>query len=136
MLFGEQGNDLILGEDGADTIIGGLGRDTMTGGAGADRFFSANFEIAAGEVDLITDFDAADRYLFQAGAQLQYFNFNAPGYGVGAGIHVQVRAGCSSSTSSGPPPRSCRRRRSSSEAGVQSRAHPVGRMPGLTAPPA
>ncbi len=93
VLWGEAGNDSLLGEDGNDTFIGGLGRDTMTGGAGADRFFSANFEIAAGEVDLISDYDAADIYLFQAGAQLQYFNFNAPGYGIGAGIHVQVAGG-------------------------------------------
>ncbi len=92
VLFGEQGQWL-FGEDGADTFIGGLGRDTMTGGAGTDRFFSANFEIAAGEVDLITDYDAADRYLFQAGASIQYFNFNAPGYGAGAGIHVSLPGG-------------------------------------------
>jgi Ca2+-binding RTX toxin-like protein len=93
VLWGEDGADSLLGEDGADTLIGGLGRDTMTGGAGADRFFNASFEIAAGEVDLITDYDAADRYLFQAGAQIQYFNFSAPGYGAGAGIHVQVAGG-------------------------------------------
>jgi Ca2+-binding RTX toxin-like protein len=93
VLWGEGGNDSLLGEDGADIFIGGLGRDTMTGGAGADRFFNANFEIAAGEVDLITDFDAADRYLFQTGASIQYFSFNAPGYGVGAGIHVAVAGG-------------------------------------------
>ncbi len=115
VLWGEEGNDSLLGEDGDDTFIGGLGRDTMTGGTGADRFFSANFEIAAGEVDLITDFDANDRYLFQTGAQLQYFSFNAPGYGAGAGIHVRSRAAFSSSTCSEPPRHSCRRRRSSSE---------------------
>ncbi len=48
--------------------------------------------MAAGEVDLITDYDAADRYLFQAGAVLNYVSFNAPGY-AGAGIHVQVAGG-------------------------------------------
>jgi Ca2+-binding RTX toxin-like protein len=93
VLWGEDGNDLMLGEDGDDVFIGGVGRDTMTGGQGADRFFNAFFEIAGGEVDLITDFDAADRYLFQSGASIQYFNFNAPGYGTGAGIHVQVAGG-------------------------------------------
>jgi Ca2+-binding RTX toxin-like protein len=93
VLWGEAGTDRLFGEDGADTFIGGLGRDTMTGGQGADRFFNADFEIAAGEVDLITDFDAADRYLFQTGASIQYFSFNAPGYGVGAGIHVAVQGG-------------------------------------------
>jgi serralysin len=93
VLWGEAGNDLMLGEDGADVFIGGLGRDTMTGGAGADRYFNAFLEMAAGEVDLVTDHDAADVFLFQAGAQLQYVNFNAPGYGVGAGIHVQVQGG-------------------------------------------
>jgi Ca2+-binding RTX toxin-like protein len=93
VLWGGAGNDLMLGEAGDDTFIGGRGRDTMTGGQGVDRFFSAFSEIAAGEVDLITSYDAADRYLFQNGAQVQYFNFNAPGYGVGAGIHVQVAGG-------------------------------------------
>jgi Ca2+-binding RTX toxin-like protein len=93
VLWGEAGNDLMLGEDGNDTFIGGLGRDTMTGAAGADRFFNAFPEIAAGEVDRITAFDAADRYLFQTGAQIRYFDFNAPGYGAGAGIHVQVAGG-------------------------------------------
>jgi Ca2+-binding RTX toxin-like protein len=93
VLWGEQGADSLFGEDGDDTFIGGLGRDTMTGGQGADRFFNANVEIAAGEVDLITDYDAADRYLFQTGAQIQYFDFNAPGYGAGAGIHVQTPGG-------------------------------------------
>jgi Ca2+-binding RTX toxin-like protein len=92
-LFGEAGNDRLFGEDGDDVLVGGLGRDTMTGGAGADRFFNAGFEIAAGEVDVIIDYDAADRYLFQTGAQIQYFNFNAPGIGQSAGIHVQVAGG-------------------------------------------
>jgi serralysin len=93
VLWGEQGSDLMLGEDGNDVFVGGLDRDTMTGGQGADRFFNANFEIAAGDVDLITDFDTADTYLFQTGAQIQYFAFNAAGYGAGAGIHVQVAGG-------------------------------------------
>ncbi len=93
VIFGGIGADIIFGDDGDDVIVGGLGRDTMSGGAGADRFFNAGFEIAAGEVDLITSYDASDRYLFQTGAQLQYFNFNAPGYGVGAGIHVQTAGG-------------------------------------------
>ncbi len=93
LLWGGVGNDIMRGLHGDDTFIGGLGRDTMTGGAGADRFFNAFFEMAAGEVDLITDYDPADRYLFQTGAQIQYFSFNAPGYGVGAGIHVQVAGG-------------------------------------------
>jgi Ca2+-binding RTX toxin-like protein len=93
VLFGEADNDRLFGENGNDTIVGGLGRDTMTGGAGADRFFNANFEIAAGEVDVITDYDATDRYLFNTGAVVNYFNFNAPGYGTGAGIHVTVAGG-------------------------------------------
>jgi Ca2+-binding RTX toxin-like protein len=93
VLWGGTGADSLLGEQGNDTLIGGLGRDTMTGGAGADRFYNANFEIAAGEIDLITDYEAADRYFFQSGAQIQYFSFNAAGYGVGAGIHVQVAGG-------------------------------------------
>jgi subtilisin family serine protease len=93
VLWGGTGADSMLGEQDNDTLIGGLGRDTMTGGAGADRFYNANFEITAGEVDLITDFETADRYFFQSGAQIQYFNFSAAGYGTGAGIHVQVAGG-------------------------------------------
>ncbi len=81
MLWGEGGNDSLPGEDGNGHLHSGARPRHDDGRRGADRFFSANFEIAAGEVDLITDYDAADIYLFQAGASIQYFNFNAPGYG-------------------------------------------------------
>jgi hypothetical protein len=48
--------------------------------------------MAVGEVDLVDAFDAADLYLFQSGAVVNYVSFNAPGY-AGAGIHVQVAGG-------------------------------------------
>jgi Ca2+-binding RTX toxin-like protein len=87
-LWGEQGADRLFGEDGDDAFIGGLGSDTMTGGAGADRFFSANFEIATGEIDRITDFDTLDRYLFQNGTALTYAGITG-----GAAINVSLGAG-------------------------------------------
>jgi Ca2+-binding RTX toxin-like protein len=93
VLWGEQNADRLLGEAGNDTFIGGIGRDTMTGGAGADRFYNASFEMVAGETDIVTDYDSADRYLFQTGANIQYVTFNAPGYGFGAAFHVQVGGG-------------------------------------------
>jgi Ca2+-binding RTX toxin-like protein len=87
-LFGEQGDDLLLGEDGNDVIAGGLGRDTMTGGLGADRFFTANFEMAAGDIDRITDYDAADRYLFQTGTVVSYVSILG-----GAAMNVNIAGG-------------------------------------------
>jgi Ca2+-binding RTX toxin-like protein len=87
-LFGEQGADLIRGEDGDDVIAGGLGSDTMTGGAGADRFFTAGFEMAAGDIDRITAWDAADRYLFSTGTAVTYV-----GIAGGAAINVNVAGG-------------------------------------------
>jgi Ca2+-binding RTX toxin-like protein len=87
-LFGEQGDDSLLGEDGNDMIAGGLGSDTMTGGLGADRFFTAGFEMAAGNVDRITAYDSTDRYFFQTGTPVTYVAFSG-----GAGIHVVLGGG-------------------------------------------
>jgi Ca2+-binding RTX toxin-like protein len=69
-------------------IIGGLGSDSLTGGAGADRFFTAGFEMAAGDVDRITVHDAADRYMFHIGTAVTYVSFSG-----GAGIHVNLSSG-------------------------------------------
>jgi hemolysin type calcium-binding protein len=49
------GNDIVHGIDGADRIDGGTGNDTLAGGAGSDLF------VFSPGIDLITDFDAADR---------------------------------------------------------------------------
>jgi Ca2+-binding RTX toxin-like protein len=88
VLWGENGGDSMLGEDGDDTFIGGLGSDTMTGGLGADWFFTASFEIADGEIDRITSYDATDRYLFQTGANVS-FNITA----AGAALQVSLGGG-------------------------------------------
>jgi hypothetical protein len=60
----------------------------MTGGLGADRFFTAGFEMAAGNLDRITAHDAADRYLFQTGTVVSYVAFAG-----GAGMHVGLAGG-------------------------------------------
>ncbi len=62
----------------------------MTGGAGADRFFNSGFEMLAGERDIITDFDNADRYMFQTtfSGALRYAAIAG-----GAAIIVSVESG-------------------------------------------
>nr|WP_237219941.1 cadherin domain-containing protein [Sphingomonas arenae] len=60
---GGLGNDTINGQAGVDVIIGGRGRDVLTGGTEADTFVFAFADTAVQQVnvDLITDFTAADR---------------------------------------------------------------------------
>ncbi|KMK63981.1 calcium-binding protein [Puniceibacterium sp. IMCC21224] len=60
-LAGGGRDDDIMGGTGDDTINGGAGNDTMSGGSGADVFVFNAF--AAGEADLITDFeDGSDMF--------------------------------------------------------------------------
>ena len=58
-----------MGGAGNDTINGGLGSDEMTGGVGID-FFVFN-DLTAGNVDVITDFDAAAETLRLSGVDGQ-----------------------------------------------------------------
>jgi len=54
---GGAGTETITGSSQADTINNGDGIDTITGGGGADRF---SIVIADADLDVITDFSAAD----------------------------------------------------------------------------
>jgi Ca2+-binding RTX toxin-like protein len=57
---GGDGDDIVSGQEGADTLLGGAGNDELWGGAGADRFFFTTALNAAGNVDQIKDFSAAE----------------------------------------------------------------------------
>lgn len=57
---GGDGHDIVGGQEGADTLLGGAGNDELWGGAGADRFFFTTALNAAGNVDQIKDFSAAE----------------------------------------------------------------------------
>ena len=59
-LFGDEGDDILSGGDGFDILNGGSGVDILSGGDGSDvfEFFAEDF--AAGEVDIITDFEDGD----------------------------------------------------------------------------
>lgn len=58
VIYGEAGRDEIYGGGGNDTLYGGSGNDSLSGGSGSDSFvFNTGFE--SGDVDLITDFSAA-----------------------------------------------------------------------------
>ncbi|WP_147108395.1 calcium-binding protein [Tateyamaria sp. syn59] len=56
-LRGSKGDDSLNGGAAKDVLIGGSGDDTMTGGSSADRFVFV--KTAAGQEDVITDFDAS-----------------------------------------------------------------------------
>ncbi len=62
-LFGLGGNDTLDGGAGFDQIWGGFGNDTLTGGTEADTFFITLFEDAAGQADIITDFNTAEDFI-------------------------------------------------------------------------
>ncbi len=58
-LYGSDGNDSLNGGNDDDMLLGGTGGDVLTGGAGRDMFvFDA--ALGNGNVDRITDFNAAD----------------------------------------------------------------------------
>ncbi|MCO6384069.1 calcium-binding protein [Oceanicola sp. 502str15] len=63
VLNGGGGNDVINGGGGSDRINGGTGNDLLSGGAGADTFVFAT--LSSGELDIITDFDAAEADVLQ-----------------------------------------------------------------------
>jgi serralysin len=63
IIYGGAGNDIISGGDGNDRLIGEAGSDTLTGGAGADLFFFST-ALAAGVVDIITDFATGSDQLY------------------------------------------------------------------------
>ena len=56
IMFGNDGNDYINGQNGNDLIVGGSGSDRMAGGAGADTFVWNPVDVAAGEMDMVLDF--------------------------------------------------------------------------------
>jgi Ca2+-binding RTX toxin-like protein len=58
-LQGFAGNDTIIAGAGNDTLIGGEGSNYLTGGSGADFFVFDTVPII-GQVDIVTDFNAAE----------------------------------------------------------------------------
>lgn len=69
-IYGDAGNDILrggkesdflIGGTGNDTLYGDLGIDTLTGGTGADIF------VLSEEADVITDFEAGDRFGLTSG---------------------------------------------------------------------
>jgi Ca2+-binding RTX toxin-like protein len=66
-LVGNDGANVISGGAGNDTLNGGLGRDTLIGGVGWDRF-DFRSKLAAGNVDVIKDFDVMHDTIRLSGA--------------------------------------------------------------------
>ena len=60
VLAGLLGNDALFGLAGDDALEGGLGKDTLTGGAGKDAFVFDTAPNKSTNVDIFTDFSAAD----------------------------------------------------------------------------
>ncbi len=57
-IFGNDGNNILVsGDAGLDILYGQLGNDYMLGGAGTD-YFVFNYDVAAGQIDVIGDFAA------------------------------------------------------------------------------
>lgn len=63
----QEGLDSLNGGAGDDYLYADAGNDTMTGGSGAD-FFEFGADLAADNVDTITDYTSADDSLFLSGA--------------------------------------------------------------------
>jgi Ca2+-binding RTX toxin-like protein len=57
-IYGDDGNDTIKGSDVDDIIHGGRDRDVLSGGSGRDAFVF-DLSLAAGKIDVITDFNVA-----------------------------------------------------------------------------
>ncbi|MBD1915162.1 MULTISPECIES: SBBP repeat-containing protein [Cyanophyceae] len=75
-IMGLSGDDTLRGAVGDDILDGGLGSDLLTGGGGSNtfRFGSDLLASCGGDIDIITDFTAADSFDFGgflgAGGQL------------------------------------------------------------------
>jgi Ca2+-binding RTX toxin-like protein len=59
-LTGSSYNDTLSGNSGTNVLIGGTGNDVLTGGAGLDAFLFNTALNAATNLDMLTDFSAAD----------------------------------------------------------------------------
>ena len=66
-LTGDERVNRLTGGGGGDTLTGGLGRDTLTGGPGADCFSLSATGAAAGDAEIITDFNKEEDEITVAG---------------------------------------------------------------------
>ncbi len=62
---GRGGDDFLFGGDGNDTLVGGSGADRLYGQAGNDVFVFGLGDLQPGVRDIIEDFSAGDRIVFQ-----------------------------------------------------------------------
>ncbi|MDK9698497.1 MAG: calcium-binding protein, partial [Siculibacillus sp.] len=73
-IYGGDGGDTLVGAGGADSLFGNAGTDRLVGGAGIDRLYGGAggdtfvFSPGAADRDVVTDFDAADRFEVSAAA--------------------------------------------------------------------
>lgn len=75
-LFGGNGKDRLIGGEGWDSLNGGKGADRLTGGSGSDRFI---FDVSAGGVDTITDFELPARDSNGRLTYVDYLQFDSGG---------------------------------------------------------
>ncbi|ODT85662.1 hypothetical protein [Phenylobacterium sp. SCN 70-31] len=98
LLNGAGGDDILDGGAGQDVLTGGAGADTLTGGAGADRFdfMPTDSGVAAGRIDVITDWDSLDRISISAPITGAYSTATAASYDEALGLANQrIAAGTS-----------------------------------------
>jgi Ca2+-binding RTX toxin-like protein len=89
-VLGGLGNDAVSGGNGADRLAGGAGDDTLTGGRGPDTFVFEASEVA-GDLDVITDLEKADRIELRGFGDLDASDLDLEQ--VGADVLVTIQAG-------------------------------------------
>lgn len=100
IMVGNSGDDTLDGGAGNDVLSGGVGVDLLIGGSGYDQFVID--PLRGGGTDVISDFEAGDRLVFQAlvngGEHQVAMPVNRVSVGDGSGlamgeIHVQATQG-------------------------------------------